>query len=192
MSAPATKRHPASGAWARALLELGRERKQEEVYGAELLALAEEILATGAPRVFFESPKVPRSEKKQALRRALEKRISEPVLNLLQMLIDRGRQMLLGQIAHAYQELLDAARGRVHVKVTAAAGISPGALAKLVSLLGKRLAKEIIAESATDERLLGGMTVQIGDTMIDGSLRARLNVVRRLLASRRFGKELIQ
>lgn len=192
MSARPTKRNPASGAYARALLAVGIERNEDEAYGDELRFLAERALAGGEARVFYESPKVPRAEKKQALDRALRGKVSDPVLNLLLILLDRGRPMLLGEIATVYRELLDAARGRVHVRVRSAAEISQDSLGQLVGLLGKTLKREILAESATDARLLGGMTVQIGDTMIDGSVRARLDVIRDALVAQRLGKELIQ
>ena len=50
--------------------------------------------------------------------------------------------------------------------------------------------KEIVAVTHTDEDLVGGMTVQIGDMMIDGSVRTRLNEVRETLVSQRIGSDL--
>ena len=140
MTARAVRRHPAAGAYARALLAVGEERGESATYDEELAALAGEVLAEGSPRVFFESPKIPLREKKETLDRALGGKISEPVINLLKILVDRGRQALLGQVASIFEELHNEVRGRVHVQITTAFGADSSIRDELVrsqGLLGK-------------------------------------------------------
>ena len=61
--------------------------------------------------------------------------------------------------------------------------------AELVGLVGKKLNREIVAAERVDESLLGGMTIRIGDTVIDGSVRTKLNRVRESVAALRIGSE---
>ena len=185
------KRHPVANTYARALLEVGQERGQAEDYAEELRAIEEQVLATGDARVFLESPKIPRREKKEVLERVFQGKVSDAVLNLLHILIDRGRQMLFGQIAEAYQDFCDEAAGRQHVRITSAVALDTGSRDSLTRLLSAKLSKQIVAEERVDEGLLGGMTIRIGDTVIDGSVRSRLNEIREQVASRRLGSDLI-
>ncbi|MCI0651921.1 MAG: ATP synthase F1 subunit delta [Planctomycetes bacterium] len=179
-----------AGAYARALLAVGQDRGEADAYGDELRSFAAQVLGDPAIRVFFESPRITRRDKRGALDRALRGKVSEPVLNLLFLLVDRGRQPLFGQIAESYQELYDAARGRVHARFTSAVPLAPAIASGLVAILSQKLGKEIIATSGTDEMLLGGMKIQIGDIVVDGTVRARLRVVQESMATQRLGGEL--
>lgn len=186
------KRHPASGAYATALLEVGQETGESEAFAAQLAAFAASLEANPMFRVFFESPKISRPDKKAALERALSGLVAKPVLNLLQILIDRGRQECYGEIAETFDELFDELRGRTYVRIVSAMPISEPAKQRLVTLLHDRLSREIIAVDSADPALLGGMTVRIGDTVIDGSLRTKLNNVRGAITAPRLGRKLFE
>ncbi|MCA8959725.1 MAG: ATP synthase F1 subunit delta [Planctomycetes bacterium] len=185
-------RHPVAKIYARALLEVGQERNEADDYASELTTLHDDVLSDGDFRVFFESPKIPRHEKDKVLVRALEGKVSEPVLNLLRVLVKRGRQFLFPEIAEAYTTLNDEARGRTHVWITTARPLSATSKDRVVGLLRQKLGKEIIPEERVDEDLLGGMTIRVGDVVVDGSVRSRLNEVRELVAAQRLGSDLIQ
>jgi F-type H+-transporting ATPase subunit delta len=185
------KRHPASSAYSKALLEVGEERGLSETFAEQLTAFAAAIESDRMLRVFFESPKIAVGDKKAALERALTDRLDGAVLNLIKMLIDRSRQALFGEIADVFGELLDDARGRTHVQIVAARPISDSSRDRLVSLLSERLGREIITESSADADLLGGMTVRFGDTVIDGSLRTKLKHVRDAMIAPRLGRNLL-
>ena len=83
------KRDPVATRYARALMDIGRERdggqKADQIH-AELMALRQDVFH-GEGRVFFESPKIPRAEKKKVLRKVLEGKIGSEVMNVLQILI---------------------------------------------------------------------------------------------------------
>ena len=185
----ATRRHPATGAYARALLDVGLAKNEAVEYGEELRALAEEVFSDGALRVFFESPKIPRNEKKQVLDRVLADKVSASILNLVKILIDRDRQELLGQVADAFDELLDQHRGRVHVKITSATPMPLELQQTLVGAISAKLGREVSASTEHDESLIGGVTLQIGDTVVDGSVRTRLSIVGDAMGETRVGSE---
>lgn len=185
------RRHPVSNSYARAMLEIAQASGQGDAIAEELTALRDGVFSQPELRVFLESPKIPRGEKKATLAKALEGKVSESVSNLVMILIDRGRQFLFSEIVDAYRNLCDEASGRTHVQITSAAPLSEESRESLVALLGKKLGREVVAQERVSPELLGGMTIRIGDMVVDGSVRSRLNEVREQVASRRLGSDLI-
>jgi F-type H+-transporting ATPase subunit delta len=188
---PKTRRDPAAGAYAHALFEVGQARGESEAYAGQLEGMVEAFLGAPELRIFLESPKVPREAKKAAFERALAGKASEPVLNLVRVLIDRGRQRLFWTITEIYGELLDEALVRVPVTITAARPYPDALREKLIGLLRARTGREVIPVERIDPALLGGITIKIGDTFIDGSLRTKLKVVRDAMAAPRLGRNLL-
>ena len=185
------RRDPISGTYARALMEVGQAKGKVDEFFEELEALQAHVFSQREFRVFFQSPKIPRPDKKAALDKALQGKVSEEVMNLLRILIDRGRQLIFDEIQESFSDLYDAFKRRMHVRVTSAAGIGDAAKNQLVELLSQKLDREIIMTEGVDEDLLGGMTIRFGDTVIDGSVRTQLNRVREAVASPRLGSDLI-
>ena len=183
-------RDPISTTYARALLEIGQSQGQSVEYEEELQALAALLSEDKSFRVFLESPKIPRPEKKAVLEKSLKGRVSDSVLDFLLVLVDRNRQSLLGEIAESFTDLNDEARGRVHVNIASAKPVSEESWQELVGALKRRLDKELIMEHKVDEDLLGGLTIQVGDTVVDGSIRTELVRVREALVSQRLGSDL--
>ena len=189
--AQVTKRHPASNTYARALLEIAQGAGEGDAYADQLATFAEALGSDRRLRVFFESPKIPRGDKKKVLEASLSGKVAPAVLNLLRLLIDKGRQELFTEIADVFGEILHEARGRRQVSITSAQPISAGARDRLVALLQERMGGEIIASETVDPELLGGMTVRIGDTVIDGSLRTKLKHVGEAMRTPRLGRNLL-
>ena len=186
-----TKRHPASGTYARALLEIATAKGEGDAYADQLAEFANALEADRQLRVFFESPKISPSDKKAVLEKSLGSQLSPEVFNLLRLLIDKGRQDLFIEIADTFEELLDEARGRHHVEIISPQPLSEGAKNNLIALLQSRLGGEIVPEESTDPEMLGGMVVRIGDTVVDGSLRTKLKHVREAMTAPRLGRNLI-
>ncbi|MEE2856173.1 MAG: ATP synthase F1 subunit delta [Planctomycetota bacterium] len=185
------QRHPVAQAYAHALLEVGSARDEAELYGQQLEALSDAIESDPQFRVFLESPKIRRGDKKETLEKALKGKVADPVLNLVRVLIDRNRQTLVDDIAQAYRDQLDEAAGRVNAEITSAAKLPTEVRDALTGAMTKKLNKEVIATEKVDAGLLSGLTIQIGDLVVDGSLRTQLRKVRQEVSLTRFGKDLI-
>ena len=106
------------------------------------------------------------------------------LINFLLVTIDKRRQRLLRAIAEEYQTLMDERLGRMRVEVTLARPIGDRQLAEIQQRLSILLDREAIPQVRVKPRILGGVVVRAGDTIYDGSLRRRLDGMRRsLLAS---------
>lgn len=132
-------------------------------------------------RVFLESPKIERHVKKQVLRRVLAERVNPLFLNFVLLVLDKRRQNLYRAIADQYRAQVDEAAGRLHVRVTVAREPSPEMAADIRTRLSEIFGKTVIPHVNVDEKILGGIVVRAGDTVIDGSLRRRLVAMRRRL-----------
>jgi F-type H+-transporting ATPase subunit delta len=182
------------------VLEAGSVRSRlAKVYGEALMAAAQKqnrVNETGdelngfvtgvfdknpAIESFLSSPAVGKKAKFAALGAALPGHASDLVRGLFGVLTKNGRLDLVRGIAAAYRQLLDERAGRVRVKVTAAAKLTNAQRDSLAETLSNILKQEPVLDVRVDPDLLGGMVVQVGDRVIDTSVRTRLQTIRTLL-----------
>jgi len=168
----------ASRRYAEALFQLAQETGQLDWLEQELEALVQ--ITAGAPelRRLLDHPEVPRERKFGLLDRVLAGAVSPVLLSLLKLLVERGRQQALGAIAADFGALADAARGLLRVQVTSAVRLSEEQLERLTKVLSHLTGKRIALESEVDPEVLAGAQVRIGDRVIDGSARTRLERLR--------------
>jgi F-type H+-transporting ATPase subunit delta len=100
-------------------------------------------------------------------------------VRFLQAVVRRGRQGLLVEIAQEYQGLVDGRQNRVHAGVTLVSPPDDALQRQIVERLGAVLGKEVRAHFRADTGILGGLVVRVGDRLYDGSLKRRLNLLRR-------------
>ncbi|MAW77504.1 MAG: ATP synthase F1 subunit delta [Planctomycetes bacterium] len=191
MASGIKQRNPVAQAYAGALLAVAMEKGEADLYRDQLVAISTTVEGDAQIQVFLESPKIRRSDKKAALEKALSGQVSVAVLNLILILIDRGRQGLIEDIAHAYQDRMDVLAGRVNATITSATKLSSAIRKALVGAIAKKLDKEVVSTEQVDPDLLAGLTIQVGDLVVDGSLRTQLRKVRQEVSQTRFGKDLI-
>ena len=100
------------------------------------------------------------------------------------MLAQNNRLGLLRGVAAAYRAIIDERSGRVRVKVTVAVPLADEQKTKLTANLKDLLKQEPVLDVRVDPDLLGGMIVQVGDSVVDTSVRTRLQSLRTLLLDR--------
>jgi F-type H+-transporting ATPase subunit delta len=105
------------------------------------------------------------------------------IRSLLGLLLERERIALFPQIADAYADLVERRAGIVKGKITTATELSAGDREELVLRLERSSGMKIRATFAVDASLIGGAKVQIGDRLIDSSIKAQLAELERELAS---------
>lgn len=126
-------------------------------------------------KTLLRDPKVTAGQKKQALVAIFKDRVSEPVLNLLRLLVDKKRQEYIPEIYEAYQTEADRLRGIIKAEVKAARQLSPELMDQLQQKLEKFTGKKVRMVFREEPGLLGGVLVRIGDTVYDGTISTRLS-----------------
>ncbi|HEU4760397.1 MAG TPA: F0F1 ATP synthase subunit delta [Dehalococcoidia bacterium] len=173
-------RDVAAKRYAEAALLLAREEGKLEAWSDGLAAMA---ALAGDPQAqrLLESTRVSLADKASLVDQAL--RGVEPLaLNLARLLLRRGRIDLAPQIAEAFQELLDDERGISHAVVTTAVPLSQDEVRAVAEKLAQISGRQVIVETQVDESILGGLVARIGDRLIDGSTRSRLQALKRQMA----------
>jgi F-type H+-transporting ATPase subunit delta len=127
-------------------------------------------------------PSVPMKQRIEALNSALE---GEPatIRSLMVLLLETDRIALVPQIALAYGDLVDRREGIAKARITTAIPLKDAEQRELVSRLERESKRKLRATFAVDPTLIGGAKVQIGDHLIDSSVRAKLVALGRQLAS---------
>ena len=132
-------------------------------------------------RSFFHSPRLDREHKKRILAKALGDRLDRPVMGLLHVLVDRQREGVFDNIVTEFGRHRDARERRIHAKVTSAVPLPEDQKQELVSRLAHATGKTVLLHEKVDPAVLGGLVVKLGDRVIDGTVRRRLQKLRRAL-----------
>ena len=150
-----------------------------ERFGQLIDAVAGAVASDERIVVALDSPRVTKATKAGLLADALSEVAPAEFVRFLQAVVRRGRQGLLGEIAQAYQGLLDVKLNRVHAGVTLATEPDARLEKQIVERLTKVLGKDVRAHFRTEAGILGGLMVRVGDRVFDGSLRRRVATLRR-------------
>ncbi len=139
----------------------------------------------GDPRALkvLANPTIPTERRAEALTGLLGSRVTGPVLNLIQLLLRRGRIEELPHVAAQFRRLDDERQGITHATATSAAALDPDEIRALTSRLEESTGGRIELDVKVDPSLLGGLVVRVGDRLIDGSVRGRLERLRNQLTS---------
>ena len=171
--------------YAETLLSLARKAGDLRGWGGMISDVANAMQIDRRLRIFLESPRIAAAQKSQILAKAFQDRMPRLFVRYLQALIAHRRQLLIPDIARAYLDLVDQAEGRMHANVTVAREPDAETRTVVVRELSRSFEKEVIPHFAVDPRVLGGLVVRVGDTVLDGSVQRRLARLRSRMVSGR-------
>lgn len=171
--------------YAETLLELASREDAVELFGERLGEIASLYRDDESFRRFLATPRVALEDKKRVVREALgEEDTPELFTRFLLVVLEKRRQGHLPGIAAAYRDAVDEREGRVHAAITLAEEPDEELRREIAEGVAAALETEVVPHFHTDERIVGGMVVRVGDRVLDGSLRRRLSDLEtRLLAT---------
>lgn len=172
--------------YAQSLYELadaaGGREAVEQVVG-ELEAVIELARSDRSFGEFLSSRVLKQSDRSRSLRSMFEGKVHDLSLKFLLILNEKGRLGHLVPIVGSLDEIAQRAFGRVEVDVYTADALEGDELERVKSQLNESLGRETVVHAYTDSSMIGGVRMQIGDTLIDASVAARLRKMRDQLAS---------
>jgi F-type H+-transporting ATPase subunit delta len=130
-----------------------------------------------------DSPAVPLAQRLAVTSALLEARIAPQALRLVNLLVGRGRAAILPRVAEEFGRRLNQHRGIVRATVTSAAALTDKETAEIRSRVEAMAGAQVEIRSAVDPALIGGLTIQVGDRLLDASIRGRLERLRAQLQS---------
>ena len=175
------KRNPAARRYAHALFDLARAQGMESLntYGKELAALALAIRETPRLQDIFKNPIFSVQEKQSVLGRLLDALgASQHVQNFCLLLADKNRLSILQDVQEVYASLLDQEQRIVRGEVKTAVPLLPERQKALADQLEEKAGYPLNLIFTVDPSILGGLTLRIGDRVLDASLAAQLDSLR--------------
>lgn len=122
----------------------------------------------------LKTPKINATEKKTVLQEAFGEKISQTLLNFLKIIIDKKRGSDILEIKADFDDRIDRQMGIAKATVESVVPLSDEQLNILKSNLNRITGKEIRISTKINPELLGGMVVKVGDKVIDGSVKFKL------------------
>ncbi|HET9949308.1 MAG TPA: ATP synthase F1 subunit delta [Longimicrobiales bacterium] len=171
--------------YAETLFELALRNEAVAEYGEALGTVARLLDDDPKFRTFLETPRIADDERKRVLRKVFGSVLPRHVLNFVLVTVDKRRQRLLRDIYRQYEALWDQHVGREHVEVTLARPAEPATERLVAEKLSAMLGKQAVPHYRVRPDIIGGLVVRTGNTIYDGSVRRRLEGLRRRLLSAR-------
>ena len=147
---------------------------------AELDALAA-VAANPQLRQFADAPASGAAQVFDVMTSVVKTPLSDASKNLLRTVIDNGRLSAMPEIAAQFRALVNARSGVSDARIISAFALDAAQLADVVATLEKRFDRKLNATVAVDESLIGGIRVEVGDEVLDTSVKARLEQMRAAL-----------
>lgn len=168
--------------YARALYEAARDEEKLDEVAGELAALARAFEDVPELRRFLRNPQVDPSEKATVLEQITEG-VHDLVRNFVRLAAEKGRAGELPEIEEELQALVARAQNRLAVELTTAHELSDDDARSIVETIEQASGRSVEATRSVDPALIGGLVLQIGSFRADGSVRGRLERLRRELAT---------
>lgn len=168
--------------YAEAAYGLAEEQKLGERLAADLAVVQETIRSSREFLAFLKSPVISRDRKRAALSEIFRTRLSAFTFSFLNLLVEKGREDLLGDIAGEFFKLRDDRQGVMTLEVRAAAEMNSDQQKAIVKRFESLTGKNIRPAFSIDKQLKGGFVARIGDTVYDGSLLRQLELLRERFA----------
>jgi F-type H+-transporting ATPase subunit delta len=171
----------AARVYAEALFDVAKQNGKLDAIGADLAQLADAVEADRDLQVFLFSPHFTSAEKVEGLKRALSGADPE-LINFLELLIEKGRMTELFRIRRELEARWKVENKRIDVTVTSAVELDPAVVAKVGEEIERQTGQKVDLASRVDDEILGGIVLQVGNMVLDASIRSRLEKLRKSVA----------
>lgn len=170
--------------YARSYLSAAESQNVDDAEG-ELASFVDDVLA-GNPdfRRLLTSDSIGRKDKLELVDRAITPRCSEFFANFLKVLIRHGRIELIDEVREVVIRVREELAGQQRVIVKSAQPLTEPSRQRVIGQLKDKLGFEPLLQETVDESLIGGLVIQVGDTVYDSSLRTRLKTLAGRLTER--------
>jgi len=167
--------------YARSLFEVAKERGSLDELREQLSQFVDALEASRDFQVFLFSPYFSTAEKKEGLGRAVID--ADPTfVNFLEALVERHRMPAIFRIRARYEDLWKDENRLLPVQVTSAIALDEQTVANIGERIGEQTGRKVELSSTVDPDILGGIVLRVGNSVLDASIRNRLNQLRKQVA----------
>jgi ATP synthase F1 delta subunit len=167
--------------YAEALFEVAKQKGKLDVIREQLGQVADALQADRELAVFFFSPYFSSAEKRDGIARAITG--AEPELtNFLELLVEKHRMPVIFRMRRRFDELWEEENKQLDVTLTSAVELDPEIVERVGAEIERQTDRKVQLRSRVDGDLLGGLVLQVGNMVLDASIRNRLERLRKEVA----------
>jgi ATP synthase F1 delta subunit len=171
----------AARVYAEALFDVAKDKGKLDAVRGELAQFVDAVDGNRELQVFFFSPYFSSAEKVAGLVRAVSE-ANQELLNFLELLIEKQRMPEIFRIRRQLDELWKQENRRIDVTVTSAVTLEPAVVEKVGEEIERQTGQKVDLSSRVDAEILGGIVLQVGNKVLDASIRSRLEKLRKSVA----------
>jgi len=167
--------------YARSLFEVAQEQNKLDPIRDQLGEFADALDDTRELQVFFFSPYFSTAEKVDGLDRTVSD--ADPVVvNFLKLLIENHRMPVIFRVRREFDQLWQEENKLLPVQVTSAVELDPGTVSQIGDRIAEQTGRKVELSAIVDPDVLGGLVVRVGNSILDASIRNRLEQLRKQVA----------
>lgn len=163
------------------LFEVASAQGKRDVVREQLAQFAQAVHDSHELQVFLFSPYFSTQEKQAGLKRALQD-ADELLTRFLELLVEKHRMPVLFRIRDEYEGLCEQAERRLAVEITSAIELDPATAEQVAQQIGTHTGRRIELSRRVDPEIIGGLILRVGNSILDASVRTRLEGLRRQVA----------
>jgi len=167
--------------YARSLFEVARERDKIDLVREQIGQFADALDESRELQTFFFSPYFSTQEKKDGLDKAVTD-ADETVRNFLDLLLENHRMPVIFRVRREYDRLWEDAHDLLAVQITSAVELDPSIAERIGDEIGRQTGRTVQLTSEVDPDVIGGIVLRVGNSILDASIRTRLENLRKQVA----------
>ena len=150
---------------------------------SELVSEMGQVAANPDIKALAGDPNVPGEKLAELFLSVLKSPLNDEARRFVKLLVDNGRLTVMPEIAEQFHVLKNAREGSSDVEITSAFPLEGSQLNDLVAALERKFGRKLYAQVAVDPSLIGGVSVKVGDEVLDTSVRSRLAAMQATLTA---------
>lgn len=168
--------------YGRSLFEVAREHGSLDDVREQIGQMADALAGDRQLQVFFFSPYFSSQEKKDGLRRAVTG--ADPtVTSFLELLVEKHRMPAIFRIRRELDRLWESENRMLPVTITSATALDDETVAGITGAIGEQTGRTVVLAREVDPDILGGLVLRVGNSILDASIRNRLDQLRKSVAT---------
>ena len=171
----------AARVYAEALFEVGRDKGKLDALQQQFGQFADEVDRNRDLQVFFFSPYFSTEEKKDGLRKVIDG-ANPAVLNFLELLVEKPRSPAIFRIRRAFDVLWEHENKLLPVEITSAVELDDEIARRIGDQIGEQTGQRVELTQTVDPDIIGGLVLRVGNSILDASIRNRLETLRKNVA----------
>jgi len=150
---------------------------------SELVSEMGQVAANPDMQALATDPNVPGAKLLEVFLSVLKSPVNDEARRFVTLLVENNRLTVLPEIAEQFHALKNAREGSSDVEITSAFPLDDSQTKELVAALERKFGRKLYAKVAVDPSLIGGVSVKVGDEVLDTSVRTRLAAMQATLTA---------